>query len=609
MDSDETQGNPRNNIELAYSLLINRLQVDQPNQANIMDNDFDFTINQINDDNQNQLPRWYGLVNHEGLVQPSSSRSIVGGSSVRGRGFAPGSTNQIYLNSLRNLSLYSANYYVGPRMSANRIEMFGNETNRGRTYKVFNGSFAGSPVKVKVTPMTPIYGQQTNWQQNSIYVRKDIEMMVKLGISDRFVRLVGSELSVSDYFIAVDVMKESCADYVNRIKQGQSMEQYDISIIFKELFKGLQYMHEHRLVHCDIRLKNIYLCETSGELSFLNLFFCFPQTSLWLLSSFSQASLYPIYINFHQHFTCFLPLGSWKVKIGGLKKTKTYDELESNGSASSEASLSSIDAVLPFANYGYHSDLYQAAIAMYSFVKKEHIQVHNKAFEPEWPPLRTLSYRQVQLKHIIKVILANCQSISIVAIVEHPFFKDIHFLVVFEDRMHTFLDKNNDLHSHIEADRSMVWDKHSHPQYCSYYTSSWKWHVGEVKRKACGVHSGYSFVGLWKSRRNRRHHRDEDDDPTQHAFGALQKDNFENWENIFPCFSLYLFLKMVSFTPKAHQCILYKTHEFKKSYYFPANESFYKACAAMSFMEGRDFTPQEAPEGSEDTDEDRSWNM
>lgn len=103
--------------------------------------------------------------------------------------------------------------------------------------------------------------------------------------------------------------------------------------------------------------------------------------------------------------------------------------------------------------------------------------------------------------HIIKVILSK-PNLNIHDILTHPFFMDIGAMVGFEDRMRTYASApahHHYINPHLNAEQRIVFTE-----------EHWTARLEDEVREACINVNTTTFVGLWMSQRNRRHHRDTD---------------------------------------------------------------------------------------------------
>lgn len=224
---------------------------------------------------------------------------------------------------------------------------------------------------------------------------------------------------------------------------------------------------------------------------------------------------------------------------------------------------------------GIRSDKFQAAVIMYSFLKKEVYNNASDEFKPDWSDDKFYSYKQLQLKHLIKLLLAD-RSLAISDILAHPFFMSVNDMVLFEDRFRSFSSdaKSPHLDAHMNADKRLVFE-----------TQTWTEKVPEEVVEACAKGPSKTFISLWQARRNRRHHHDEDKYRAKRYLGELYTKNFEFWEKRFPAFFLYLFIKLITYSaPKDHD-LLFETPEFFKSEFFPASKKFYIACSNQTIYD------------------------
>lgn len=227
--------------------------------------------------------------------------------------------------------------------------------------------------------------------------------------------------------------------------------------------------------------------------------------------------------------------------------------------------------IVPF---GYGSDKFQLAYAMYCLLRQEVMPnpVGGPFLKLEFPNVQRYSYRQLMLKHLTQVVWEN-NNLRTSDILHHPFFMTIGQMVAFEDRMLGFSAGNLHVDPHIEIDRSEV------------FSGQWTSLVDREVVIACNQRSrvnSNTFIGLWQARRNRRQNGDKDLH-MQHAMGPLHESNFLYWEETFPAFFIHLWQRLLSYQPLGSNGApcgrrVYELSEFAASEFFPATAHFYHVC-------------------------------
>lgn len=253
------------------------------------------------------------------------------------------------------------------------------------------------------------------------------------------------------------------------------------------------------------------------------------------------------------------------LKIGGLKFAKVIHNIRPTSDVETR------DVNIPPPINEFRSDKFQAAYIMYSFLKKRNL-VERGQFLQEYNDDDVYTWTELHLAHLCKVIFMDTAS-TIPDILSHIFFWDIKRIVSFEDRMQQYCSTHYTMKQYIEAGKILVFDY-----------QSWSENVPQHIVNACFRVNRRTLVGLLNARRNRRHHRDEDDQIVQYDMGKLQKANFEFCESRFPSFTLYLYIRLASYRP-SRGIFLFNTAEFRRSQYFPSSPNFYRAVSSCSIRQ------------------------
>lgn len=260
------------------------------------------------------------------------------------------------------------------------------------------------------------------------------------------------------------------------------------------------------------------------------------------------------------------------MKLGGLKFGKIIDDEDwSDSSDESKTRFRRIDA-RKLAN-SFDDDKYQVAVMLYFFVKRSYIPSQFvDGFEPDWTGDRSYAYKRLHAKHLVNMIRSD-PSMTIPDILCHPYFMSVHEIIAFEDRLRTYNTQDRNMDAYLEEDKVQV------------FGGDWTRRLEAKVVNRCLTNSiaKDSFIGLWQARRNRRHHRDQDNETVRDLMGPLLVENFEYWEAQFPAFFLYLFKKMAGYNNDGS--FLYSSKEFNKSAYFQASPAFYALCADTPIYE------------------------
>lgn len=291
--------------------------------------------------------------------------------------------------------------------------------------------------------------------------------------------------------------------------------------MFRQMYNGLQFIHQNGVVHCDLTLSNVYLEQKGDKL-------------LVKISGFKKA------LNFRD-----------------AMKKHLYYQREDWDTDLNEAFGGADPMVF---------DKMSACKLMYAFFALQEVPLRPVDFATNWTDQRSLGYRKLHLRHLIDTIVNN-PFLAIEDILFHPFFLSIDALVGFEDRFRTYscVDRNIDI----------AVEKRCADVFHLDWSASLKNPMLKFIRSK--TPSTKTFTGLWITRRNRRHHRDEDPWHIKQVIGPLPGDNFKYWENIFPAFFLHLFVTIAGYKRRGSRKPLHEEPEFKN--FFPASEIFYKTCA------------------------------
>lgn len=263
----------------------------------------------------------------------------------------------------------------------------------------------------------------------------------------------------------------------------------------------------------------------------------------------------------------------WCVKLGGLKYAKEYDE--NNWSSTDDPSSpgpEEVDACRIPNNF--QNDKYQVAVMMYFFLKRTYSRTSfTESFEPDWSDERDYDYKQLHMKHLIKMIHAD-PSLAISDILHHPYFMDANKMIEFEDGLWYFIAGNRAMDENLEINRSEV------------FTGRW---TANFERELVSLCLGKSppnveetFVGLLEAR-IRIYFLEEDSRLIHDLMGSVLADKFAFWERIFPAFFLHLFTRIAS--DRSNGLFLHDSYEIQRSKLFPASPEFYAACSNTTIYE------------------------
>lgn len=174
------------------------------------------------------------------------------------------------------------------------------------------------------------------------------------------------------------------------------------------------------------------------------------------------------------------------------------------------------DWLPPAGAYDFYSDYYSLACLMYSFYVGNLVRSPDRLFHPVWAT-REQSYKRIHLKHFIEVVFASATSNNLPSsYMGHPFFKDETWMSDFEDRFRSFSSSRKWMDKFFEGGKDIV--------FRGNFMNPLEPSVGDLVNRQLRKSNQYSqrtttigstFLDLWISIRNRKHHRDEDLDSTQ----------------------------------------------------------------------------------------------
>lgn len=220
----------------------------------------------------------------------------------------------------------------------------------------------------------------------------------------------------------------------------------------------------------------------------------------------------------------------------------------------------------------YHMDKCQAAFLMYCFIKKHNYEDNEPVFMFDWNDDDGYDWRRLHMSHLVRVIVANSTA-TIADILTHPFFWSIQKLVIFEDRMRSYSSRHRPMDPWLEIGRHYV-----------FAEQTWTENLPiEVVRAVRNVNNA-TVLGLWRGRRDRRHHRDEDAAIAQAMMGRLHGANFEFWQGYFPAFFMHLYKRLISYE-RFQGMKLHQTPEFINSEFFPSSAAFFAMMEAIDVYE------------------------
>lgn len=255
----------------------------------------------------------------------------------------------------------------------------------------------------------------------------------------------------------------------------------------------------------------------------------------------------------------FFAVPEFSLVLGGLKHAEQFNLTKSGADQDKAFKLKR------------SIDIHQAAIVMYSFLKKRIVGESAELFQPDWTDDRSYDYKQLHLKHLVKVILSN-SNLAMDDILSHPFFLKDDYMVDFVAQLLEYCETDRDMDRHMEFYREIV------------FTGSWTSKVHPEVVEACKGYPPNTFMGLWLSHMERWDHLLEDSSVVQELIGYSQVHHVKYWQSIFPAYFIYMFTRVISYTSPTDKLKLYATPDFLL-FLFPASSLFYDACASQTIYD------------------------
>lgn len=126
----------------------------------------------------------------------------------------------------------------------------------GSVYSVFRGTFGRNPnVLMKIARKNLI----SNERSHEHLVQIDIDVMQQLSDNPAFASIFHVQHTDTHVMLVVPEYHETLLEYIRTMRSRPVDELVDVTRLVKKLWKAVAYLHQQRLVHRDLRLKNIYL--------------------------------------------------------------------------------------------------------------------------------------------------------------------------------------------------------------------------------------------------------------------------------------------------------------------------------------------------------------
>lgn len=224
---------------------------------------------------------------------------------------------------------------------------------------------------------------------------------------------------------------------------------------------------------------------------------------------------------------------------------------------------------------------------MYNFYHHVHTVSPRRRLVMQWR-VRERSYNALHLKHCILTIVAISTAnidIECTHFKQHPYFSDEAWMSGFIDRFRTYSAHDTNMDRVLEKEKKVVFKEN----FILNLERPVQRLVQRSLQRTIDGPVGITFMHLWLTVRNRKHHRDQDrDDTARFMMGTIPIENFCYWAKKFPYFYLYLFLNIAKYKPAGEDSVrMCSNEEFK--YFFPAPKVFYGYCCSVPLVDPEPF--------------------
>lgn len=424
-------------------------------------------------------------------------------------------------------------------------------------FQLFDGSFGcHENVIVKRTAML-----------NISLARNDICFMEKLGNVPYFQKLIHVERNKIHIFEAVEGFLMTCEDWLADPALGKDhyLDFPPLKIVH-DVFKGIAHLHELGICHRALRTENIAIVrdfDCSGKF--------YIKTSLYLtlilLISYTEGC---------RAIICGLEYciqegnpAEFNVKITeAFQRDKPFDI-----------------PYPPNIRDGFDMDKFALAYFIYNVVQHRPPIKESSPCELKWDTARSKSYVTIHLQHLGRCVLENIGKTGFNNykklkvsdyILGHPAFMTPERMASFEDRLSTYSKKARTLLglvNHLDDGKNVVFQG----SWLDAFTDEPEVH----KLLSEQTLWPYSIATLLKARRNRRQHREEDDEKIRNTMGPLPVKNFLYWQDKHPYFFIFLYFQLAVY-PEAPR---YLAPQEELAHYFKAeNTRFYTHCKSVPLI-------------------------
>ena len=360
------------------------------------------------------------------------------------------------------------------------------------------------------------------------FVNNDIAYLKSLAGSPHIHRLIKSG-TVKNLNV---VVMERYVSNLREVMDNGEWDRFDKQMLFGGTIRALTVLESWKILHRDLRPKNIAVVEFNGEFRSV-------------LTGFKYAT------------------SQGGATSGRAFTTTRLGERKEDFAPRTRGT-----------DYSHTDDRYAVACVMCCFAVKTNKQSKEYPLKLDWKDTPGEGYREAQFRHLAKVIFKSCKpdyAVGLSDFFHHPFFWTLEEMSNFEKRMRSFVSpkRNRSIDLILEKGRATV------------YSGDWIKAIGnaamekfiEANRKN---REPEKFMNLWMVRVNRQLHRFEDPPHIREIIGFGKDDDFEYWETRFPHFILYIFCVIAGHRPKPAARPWFRHEELK--FFFPARAAFYALC-------------------------------
>ena len=164
--------------------------------------------------------------------------------------------SEYYINKMKQISSYIKNFYIHSNFSYPKTEInfyeYGRVLGKGAFGKVNLALHlaSGRLVAIKSFNKSKILTRRAKFK-----IKNEIEVLSKL--RNDFCTQIYDFFETEKHILIV--MEYVCGDLLSFIRKRGKISENSSKIIFKQLIKGLQYIHNKKIVHRDIKLDNILI--------------------------------------------------------------------------------------------------------------------------------------------------------------------------------------------------------------------------------------------------------------------------------------------------------------------------------------------------------------